>query len=160
MKVKEIMTTELVTLRKTHTLDLVEDIMSWQCIRHVPIVDEHDRLVGLVTHRDLLRASISSLAKMSEKDQREIYRTVPVTEIMRTKVSTVTPDTDLRDAAAMMIDEKLGCLPVLDGRRLVGIITEADFLTLAWEAMGLEGFPKKNGAVKKYPKATASEAAR
>ncbi len=135
MRVQDIMTENVFSLRSDHRLDLVDDIMNFQAIRHIPIVDENERLVGLVTHRDLLKATISSLAEISESEQRDIYRGIPVSEVMTTDVVTVTPETTLRRAAAKMIEEKIGCLPVVKDHRLVGIITEADFLKLVWEQL-------------------------
>jgi CBS domain-containing membrane protein len=150
MKVKDIMTRELFTLGQDHKLDLADDIMNWQRIRHIPVVDQGGTLVGLLTHRDLLRASVSSLANISRQDQRELYQQMTVGDIMRKEAITISPDADLREAAATMIDEKVGCLPVVEGKKLVGIITEADFLTLAWDALGRASSQKEFTSVRKY----------
>ena len=112
MKVREIMTRNVFSLKETHKLDLVEDVMNFQRIRHIPVVDDQERVVGLVTHRDLLKISISTLANIPEREQRDLYGQIPVGKIMVAPVFTVTPNTDLRDAAALMIEEKIGCLPV------------------------------------------------
>jgi CBS domain-containing membrane protein len=135
MKVRDLMTKDVFTLRSDHKLDLANDIMGWQRIRHIPVVDAMSNLVGLITHRDLLRAAVSSLANISAKEQKQIYGHIRISEVMTPQVATIGPDTNLSEAAAMMIEKKLGCLPVLEGRKLVGIITESDFLTLAWQKL-------------------------
>ena len=96
MKAKDIMTTKLFTLKADHKLDLASDVMDWQRIRHVPIVDDSHNLEGLLTHRDLLNASISSLAKMTDKEQREIHEQIPVSTIMKTNMITVSPEDDFK----------------------------------------------------------------
>lgn len=133
MKVRELMTKDVFTLTVDHKLDLANDIMQWQRIRHIPVVDKLDNLVGMLTHRDLLRAAVSSIANISSSEQKEIFGYVFVKEVMSKDVITIHPDADLRDAAQLMMHNKLGCLPVIDGRKLVGIITESDFMALAWK---------------------------
>jgi len=133
MLVSDIMTTDLFTLRPDHKLDLADDIMNWERIRHIPVTQGDNELCGLLTHRDLLQASFSSLAQFSSTEQRALYKEQKVREIMRKNVFTTTPSTDLRQAAATMIDEKVGCLLVVEEGKLVGIITEADFMELAWD---------------------------
>jgi CBS domain-containing membrane protein len=121
MQVRDLMSTNLVTLNVHADLELAEGLMSLLRIRHLPVV-EGDRLVGLVTHRDLLRAALRSPLRGSR---------VPVREVMRVDVTTTGPDADLRDVVEVMLGHKYGCLPVVDAQgRLEGILTEADFLRL------------------------------
>lgn len=136
MKVKDLMTKELFTLKEEHKINLARDIMNWQRVRHIPVVNIENQVVGLLTHRDILKASISSIASLSARDQDELDRAIPIKEIMHKNVVTVSPETDIREAASKMIDQKIGCLPVVEDDKLVGILTEADFLTLAWELSG------------------------
>ena len=101
-------------------------------IRHIPVTEDGDRFVGLLTHRDLLGYAVSHLAEINREEQEEIESSILVGDIMQTDVRTVAPDTLLREAAEILYRNKYGCLPVLDGdNKLVGIITEADFLRLA-----------------------------
>ncbi len=129
LKVADIMSREVVTLAEDDTLTEARSCMERGRIRHLPVVRD-GRLVGLVTHRDLLAASLSVFAEVSQSEQRHIFSRIPVRELMHDAV-TVGPDTLVRDAARILIESKFGCLPVVDGHgALVGIITEADFLRL------------------------------
>jgi CBS domain-containing membrane protein len=128
MRVRDIMTEQVVVVDHGDTLKVVDDIMKWKHVRHLPVVDAEGELVGLVTHRDLLRACVSSIADISRKEQDTLLRGIPVRQIMRTEMYTVEPDSDVREAAQMMLDHKIGCVLVVEGRRLVGILTEADFV--------------------------------
>ncbi len=128
MRVHELMTPDPITLMVDDSFDLAEKFMEFAHIRHLPVVDG-ERLIGLVTHRDLLQASLRLLQGVQPRDVHERKLTVPVAEIMRPDVNSVHPDADVRTAIETMIDHKYGCLPVCDEqKRLKGIITEADFL--------------------------------
>ena len=132
MKVRELMTTDLITVSPQADLAWADDVMGIAEVRHLPVVDE-ERLVGLVTRRDLLRASLSVLADLEVDQVNAMMHAVKISAIMRRGVQTIDPDADVRDAIATMIDQKYGCVPVVEGNRLVGIITESDFLCLARE---------------------------
>jgi CBS domain-containing membrane protein len=105
--------------------------MSWARVRHAPVVDAHDRLVGLISHRELMRASISSVETcIADLERRQHEWTVEVREVMRTRVHTIGPDESVQEAARRMRSAKVGCLPVVSEGKLVGIITEHDLLRL------------------------------
>jgi len=130
MEIGDLMTTDLVTLTEDETLAHAQRCMARGRIRHLPVVRDH-RLVGLVTHRDLLAASFSIFAEVESNEQRRIFATVPVVEIMHRDVVTVKPGLGVSQAARILLENKYGCLPVVDeGDRLLGIVTEADFLRL------------------------------
>lgn len=133
--VRDLMTSDVFTLKTTDTLDLARSVMQLARIRHIPIVDESDMFVGIVTHRDILSATVSRLADIDQSTQSELYANIPILEIMRRDVRSVAPDTKLREAAEILYRHKYGCLPVLEDGLLVGIITEADFLHLAIKLM-------------------------
>ncbi len=123
------MSTDVITLAEDDTLADAQTCMERGRVRHLPVVRD-GKLVGLVTHRDLLAASLSVFAEVSEREERRLFAGIPVRELMHDAVS-VSPPTPVREAARILLDNKFGCLPVVeDDGSLVGIITEADFLRL------------------------------
>lgn len=133
MLVRDLMSRDPLVLAPDETLDVAEMFMSLAHIRHLPVTDG-GRVVGLVTHRDLLRACARLVAaepSLPGNDLAEAKKTVVVAEIMQSDVRTVDVKCGVRQAIDLMIDHKFGCLPVTEHNRLVGIITEADFLKLA-----------------------------
>ena len=131
MRVREIMSAPPVTLDRSDTLAFAEELMNVERIRHLPVVDG-DVLVGLISQRDLLAASISTLSAPSEEDDLERKRKVQVATIMRGLVETVTPETPAEKAADTLLAHQVGCLPVIDERHhLVGVVTSSDFVRLA-----------------------------
>ncbi len=135
MHVRDIMTAPVVAVGATDNLKVVEEVMEWKHIRHLPVVNDDGELVGLLTHRDLLRVCVSSIADISRKEQDALLRGIPAEQIMTEGVLTVAPDSDVRSAAQLMLERKIGCLPVVDGRKLVGILTEADFVRYLLEIL-------------------------
>ncbi len=128
MQVKDLMSFDVFVLYADDSLLLAEEIMHWKRIRHVPVVDRHHNLKGLVTHRDILQASISTIARLSRRETQEVQTHILLQDIMRTSVFTITPEADIKEAAGVMLREKIGCLLVAERAQLVGILTEADFL--------------------------------
>jgi CBS domain-containing membrane protein len=135
LKVKDIMTTEVFALHSTQTLELVRSLMRIKHVRHVPIVDEDNVFVGLVTHRDLLAQTISHLAEIDDEEQEYLDRHIHIMNIMKTDVLTVDSEVDVCTAISLLLDHRYGCLPVVSDSKLVGIVTEADFLKLTLELM-------------------------
>ncbi|MCF6291298.1 MAG: CBS domain-containing protein [Desulfobacterales bacterium] len=135
LKVGDLMTGEVFVLQATQTLALVRSLMRNKHVRHVPIVDDQDRFVGLLTHRDLLAQTISMLAEIDESEQEELDRGIPIANVMKRDVVTVPPDMDLYSAIKILLDHKYGCLPVVNDDKLVGIVTEADFLKLTMKLL-------------------------
>ena len=130
--VRDIMTVEVTTLGRNDTLLLAKDIMNLGRIRHFPVVED-DELVGVVSQRDLYRASLGTVMQYGEKAQRAFLDSVVVKEIMADPIS-IGPGATVQDAARLMIEHKIGCLPVLEGSRLVGIVTETDMLQVVVDA--------------------------
>jgi len=135
LSVTDLMTREMFTLREEDSLKTARSMMSLARIRHIPIVNDRLEFIGLVTHRDILSATISKFADVDKKTRDEIDEGIPASEVMRTDVTVITPDTSLRDAAEILLNHKYGCLPVVEEGVLVGIITEADFLKLTIRLM-------------------------
>jgi len=106
-------------------------------IRHLPVV-EANRLVGIVTDRDIRQASPSPATSLEVHELHYLLERVKVREIMTKRVYTVAPDTPIEEAARLMLQHKIGGLPVLDGGKLAGIITETDILAAFVEVMGIQ----------------------
>ena len=125
------MTQKVVTLFEEDNLTGVEKGMAHFKFRHLPVVDG-GKLVGLVTHRDVLRVTASPLEHGAAARTEHLFASVFVRDVMQKDVVTVRPDTPLLDAGRIMLDGKLSCLPVVDDdKTLLGIVTEGDFLKLA-----------------------------
>jgi CBS domain-containing membrane protein len=122
MKAEDVMTSEnLQTLHRDLPLRIAGEIMEWQSIRHVPVVDDGERVVGLVTHRDLLRLAAGG------------NDGVPVRDVMTPIRKTFRPHTPIKVVIETMITNKWGCVLITDDdARLLGIITEADFLRVVY----------------------------
>lgn len=95
--------------------------------RHLPIVDG-ERLVGIITDRDVHRFSPSLLGKITQEEYNAIFENTPLERVMTRNPLTVAPTTPLREAASILYEKKLGCLPVVEDGRLVGILTVTDML--------------------------------
>ncbi|MCF6153090.1 MAG: CBS domain-containing protein [Candidatus Kuenenia stuttgartiensis] len=127
MLVKEIMSKQLVTLNADSKLGFAEDIMYLGRIRHLPVVNGKE-IVGILTQRDLYKASLTSIVTNWEENK-TFLDSVKVAEVMTKNVVAISPDTTIEDAAQIMIDKKVGCLPVVEDKNtLLGLITETDVL--------------------------------
>jgi len=127
--VREVMSPEVVTLQADDSLDLASDIMTLGRIRHMPVVSG-GRLVGIVTQRDLFRAAISSALNFRPAAEREWLAKIRVDSVMSRTVYTARPDWSICQAVDIMLEKRIGCLPVVDGTRLVGLLSETDCLRL------------------------------
>lgn len=120
--VEDFMKTAVLTLKASDSIATAREQMRLAEIRHLPVVDEHNRVVGMVSERDLHDAHKT---------------TKRVSEIMHHPVVTVRPSTPAHEAASILIERKIGSLPVIAAdEQLVGIVTESDFLAVAREALG------------------------
>jgi len=97
--------------------------------RHLPVV-EGEKLVGIITERDIHRFAPSLLSRISQEEYNSIFENTPLERVMTREPLTVTPATPITQAVAILSEKKLGCLPVVDGTQLVGIITTSDMLEL------------------------------
>jgi CBS domain-containing membrane protein len=142
IRVADIMSFPVFTLSATQSLALAESLMSLARIRHIPVLED-GKVVGLVTHRDLLAASISALAPLTADERSSLQLSVPVSRIMRKEVWTIDPRALATNAARLMRDHGIGCLPVVDDGRLAGIVTEADLLRLVTDSLDLARPPRR-----------------
>jgi CBS domain-containing protein len=122
--VGQFMSTDLFTVRPDDLVDLAASVMDWKHVRHVPVEDDEGRLVGLVSHRNLLRL----LAHGAHERDGE---SVSVRSIMKTDPVTVAPDMPTLEAVEVMRRHNCGCLPVVKDGHLVGIVTAYDFLAVS-----------------------------
>ncbi|MBL0195533.1 MAG: CBS domain-containing protein [Myxococcales bacterium] len=142
LRVRDLMTRNVFTLSATQSVPLAEAMMSLKHIRHVPIVDDAGHLQGLVTHRDLLAACISTLSPLSDEERSSLQLSVPVSRLMRRDVWTISSLAPASAAARLMRDHQIGCLPVVDDGVLVGILTGTDLLELASRALESVAAPR------------------
>jgi CBS domain-containing protein len=130
--VEHVMQREFASVRSDERLDFVDDVMALGRVRHMPVVDD-GKLVGVVSQRDLLAASLSRVLAFDAQERRTFLRSVDVKEVMASRPITVSPATSLADAAALMLRHKIGCLPVVGpGGEAVGLVTETDLLRAAY----------------------------
>jgi CBS domain-containing protein len=121
LTVEDLMSTALVTARPGESVAEADFEMKLASVRHIPVVDDRNRLVGIVSQRDILRAMAGSKSD-----------SVLMRDVMTTQVRTVRASTSAAEAAGLMLQHKIGCLPVLgDDGQLVGLVTESDFVRLA-----------------------------
>jgi len=125
--VQKIMMGSPVTLTPDDTLDLANNVISLGRIRHIPVV-EKGKLVGLLSERDLIGAAANRVFGLNQKSRSALLKTELVKNIMKKRLVTVTPDTPIKDAARLMADKKIGCVPVISAGALVGLVTTTNVL--------------------------------
>lgn len=136
-RVRDLMTTDVVTLQRSDKLIVADDVMRLGRIRHLPIVDAEGKLVGVLSQRDLFHNGLLKALGHGARAQGSMLDAIAIEEVMRREVITTTPETSLREAACVMQERKIGCLVVMEGARLAGILTESDFVKFV--AASLEG---------------------
>ena len=136
MKVKDHMTLDPITAPPEASHREAVDLMRTNGIRHLPIVDKQDRLVGIVVEEDLLSAQPSPATTLSIYEIYSLLEKLKLEQIMSTPVLTVDEDCTISAAARIMIENRIGCLPVMRGDKLVGIITDTDIFKTFVEVLG------------------------
>jgi CBS domain-containing protein len=127
MRVRELMQKDVVTIGVDATLDLADDLMRVDRIRHIPVVSGK-RLVGIVSQRGLLRAAVSNMLRLAPGAEKVWLAGISVREVMASEVFTVHAEASIASAVEMMLMQRIGCLPVLEDGRLVGLLSETDCL--------------------------------
>ncbi len=151
--VSEIMTEDVITLLEEDDLLQIDRGMDQYQLRHLPVVDGK-KLVGLITHRDLLRVSTSALQppNVAAALDEEVKSQTFVRSVMTRDVQTVSPDAPLSEAVRLMVEGRFGCLPVVDADGdLVGIVTEHDMLKLLADVLVLEDQQARSTSVPRVP---------
>jgi len=129
VQVRDLMTRSVRTLGRNDKLSTADSLMQSERIRHLPVLDEAGRLVGIVSQRDLFfSALVQALGYGSTTHDRMLNR-ILVKEVMIENVVTTTPETLVTDAARIMVDRKIGCLPVIEDEQLIGILSESDIVS-------------------------------
>lgn len=130
MLVADCMTKTPIVIGPTESLAAAMELMSQHHIRHLPVVDKARHLVGFITDRDLRRAA-PSMFQPNASDPQQLLEGIAVERVMIRSPATTVPTQRLADLVKLMIEKKYGALPVLDGQRLVGIVSTIDVLRVA-----------------------------
>jgi acetoin utilization protein AcuB len=136
MLVRERMSSRPVTITPDVPITEALRLMRDRNVRRLPVLDERGKLVGIVSEKDLLYASPSPATSLSIYEMHYLLSQLRVQELMTTALITVTPDTPIEEAARIMVDHKIGGLPVTDGDTLLGIITQTDVFEVLLELFG------------------------
>lgn len=126
MFVRDRMTKHPLTIIEDQSISGAHRYMEEQSIRHLPVVNKAGAMVGLITEDDLLKAEPSGATSLSVWEIHSLLDRVKVKDVMVRKLITTTEDTPIEEAAHLMLEHKIGCLPVVRDGQLVGIITESD----------------------------------
>lgn len=128
--VKDVMSAEVKVVKRNDLLAVADTLMKQERIRHLPVLDEDGRVCAVVSQRDLFRGALLRALGYGARAEEAMLRQLPVKEAMSAEIHTIAPGAALADAARIMAERKVGCLPVVDGEKLVGIVTESDFVKL------------------------------
>jgi CBS domain-containing membrane protein len=137
LRVGDVMSREVHTVKRNDQLAIADALMKQERVRHLPVLEEDGTVCAVVSQRDLFRGALLRALGYGSRAEDAVLKQVAVKEAMSTEVQTTTPDTPVADAARLMIERKIGCLPVIEKGKLVGIVTETDFVRLIAE--GHEG---------------------
>jgi CBS domain-containing membrane protein len=129
--VRDVMTKDVVTLERNEKLNVADDVMRLGRIRHLPVVDDDGNLAGIVSQRDLFHSGLLRALGFGSHAKERALDVLVLKEAMKTEVETTGPSAPLTEAAKLMLERKVGCLVVVEGKKIVGILTESDFVKLA-----------------------------
>ncbi len=131
MRVRDLMAPAVQTLGRNDELSLADQVMTQKRFRHLPVLDEDGAVVGILSQRDMFRGALAKALGYGTVAQDKMMASLAIKEVMTTDVTTIRPDAPVATAAALMLQHQIGCLPVVDAGKLVGIVTESDFIALA-----------------------------
>lgn len=140
--VRDYMSTPVTTV--PHDAKLLEAALTLRRtgFRHLAIVDG-EKLVGIITDRDIARFAPSMLTKISPEEYNAIFENTPLAKVMTRNPLTVSPSTSVQEAVKLLHSRKLGCLPVVEGEKLVGILTTSDMLSFLHRLITGEAPPQE-----------------
>jgi len=130
LRVRDVMSKDVATIERNEKLMVADDVMRLGRIRHLPVVDSDGALAGIVSQRDLFHSGLIKALGYGTHAQRQALDMLVIKEAMKSEVVTTTPETKLGEAARLMLEKKIGCLVVVEGAKIVGILTESDFVRL------------------------------
>ena len=130
------MTRNPVTATPDMSVGEASDLMKREKIHRLPVLDKDKNLVGVVTEKDVLHASPSPASSLSIHEMAYLLSKLKVKDLMTRDVVTITEDTTVEEAARLMVDQDLSCLPVVQGTKLVGIVTKSDMFRILLELFG------------------------
>ncbi len=130
LQVKDVMTREVQTVGRNDQLAVADALMKQARIRHLPVLDADGVVCAVVSQRDLFRGALLRALGFGGRAEDAMLRQVAVKEAMSAEIHTAAPDMPIAAAARVMIERKIGCLPVVLGGKLVGMVTETDFVQL------------------------------
>ena len=129
LHVRDLMTADVKTLGRNDKLSAADELMKVGRFRHVVVLDD-DKVAGVLSQRCIFYGALAWSLGQGTLAHQKALESFAVKDVMETDVVTVHPDSALGEAAATMMERKIGCLPVVDADRLVGILTEGDFLAM------------------------------
>lgn len=136
MTVKRMMKKDPVTTTVETSIVDVADILKENHIHRLPVLDKKGKLVGVITEKDILHASPSPVSSLSVYEMPYMLSRLKVANLMTKDVRTVDPDTTVEEAAKIMVEDDLSCLPVLEDEKLVGIVSKSDMFKVLYELFG------------------------
>jgi CBS domain-containing protein len=143
LRVRDLMTWDVVTVLPDTDTETAWDLMLDRHLRHLVVVDRDGDLAGIVSHRDLLRRALIEQPDLPRYVERDVLARTRVREIMTETAETADPEEAVAEAARTLFENKIGCLPVVEGDRVVGILTESDFVR--WVGFGPRPAPEPFG---------------
>ncbi len=146
MIVRNYMTSTVSTLRDDARLLDAALLIRRTGKRHVPVLDQQDRVVGIVTDRDVSRVAPSMLAHITPEQYNEVFEITPIARAMTPDPIVISPEAEMREAVSILYSKKIGALPVVEGGKLVGILSVSDALGLLNELLAQEGESAGAGA--------------
>ena len=129
--VADLMITDLITLRETDSLAVAKALMQEKNIRNIPVVNDENAWVGMLTQREYLRHAFHLVSQFGTQQLSKKEQQTPIANVMTKDMQTLNPDTELSVAAEYFIEHKYGSLPVTQDNKLVGILTPIDFVKFA-----------------------------
>jgi len=130
LAVSEAMTREVRTVNHNDSLSVADELMKVGRFRHVVVLDDSGEVTGVISRRDIFHGALAWSLGQGAAAHQKMLESYPVKQVMESNVVVIAPAADLGEAARLMLENKVGCVPVVDGGELVGILTEGDFLAL------------------------------